>query len=150
MENYGGCTLHIFDQTTKKFSSILPVDYTRSVFLTPNKTNSKIYFGQLYDQFVMDTDGNMSLKSYLDNRSNGSADFSYRQGDNNIILFRDNDYFQVLDYNTQRTLTRHRILYNAKGFVTTTNGEYAYFYHNYNSASNFYRFKMDDIFHHIH
>jgi hypothetical protein len=150
MEDYGGCTLHIFDQTTEKYSSILPINPTRSIFLTPNKTNSKIYFGQLYDQFIMDTDGTMSLKSYLDNRSNGSADFSYRQGDNNIILFRDDDFFRVLDYNTQRTLTRHCILYNANGFVTTTNGEYAYFYHGYDSESNFYRFKMDDIFHHIH
>lgn len=148
-EPYGSCRLRILDGLDHTFYDLIPGSITRGVFITPNKMNNKIYFGQLYDQFIMDLDGSMSQISYLDNRADGSADFSYRIGDDNIIYFCDEDYFRLMDYNNVVTLMWCDVLYELQNFTSTINGKYTFAYKLDNPKSRLYRFKANDFFRHV-
>ncbi|MFD0752228.1 carboxypeptidase regulatory-like domain-containing protein [Mucilaginibacter calamicampi] len=145
----GSCNYGIFDGGTQKMSIIRPSSVTRSVFITPSRKDDKIYFGQLYDQFIMDPKGNMSQISYIDNRVNASADFSYRAGENNFIYFCEENYLKILDYSRSKTIMWCDMTYGAKKFTSTVNGKLAIAYkQNQDLTSSFYVFDINSLYRH--
>jgi hypothetical protein len=115
------------------------------VFITPNRINSRVYFGQLYDQFIMDLDGNMSQISYIDNRDNGNADFCYLQGKDDIIYFIDDYFLQVLDYGNSVTLMSCDIACEMRSLTVTLDGKNAYAYSGRYPGSSVFKFNTDDF-----
>lgn len=124
---YGSCLLTVFDGNTQTFQKITPTSQTRDMFITPNKKNDKIYFGQLYDQFIMDLNKNTSKISGLDNRANGSADFCYLAGKENHIYFASDDFFAVLNYDNQQSLMTLQSS-GMRGCMTSVDGKYLILY----------------------
>jgi len=147
----GSIDYGIFDGTTNTISMFLSRQQsTRSVFITPNKQNGQIYFGQLYDQFIEDLQGNISTISSLDNRSNGTADFSYHKNEKNIIYFCDDNYMQMLDYNNSTTLMYCELINGIRKFNSTTDGNLTTAYKiNSNVSSTFYIFDVNAFYRHI-
>jgi hypothetical protein len=148
MEPYGSCDLDVLDGTSHDIVNIIPGSITQGVFITPNRTNDRVYFGQLYDQFIMDLEGNMSQKSYIDNRSNGSADFCYLQGKDNIIYFIDDDFLQVLDYGNSVTLMWCDVRNGLRRFTTSLDGRFALAVMNNYPGSSLYKFNITDFWRH--
>ncbi|GEM_PF-4506931 len=144
----GSCDYGVFDGATKKMSIIRPPSVTRSIFITPSRKDEKIYFGQLYDQFIMDLKGNMSQISYIDNRFiSRSADFSYRPGENNIVYFSEDNYLRVLDYNYSKTLMWCDAAYGLKKFMATLDGKSGIAYkQNQDLTSSFYVFDINSLY----
>jgi len=124
LEQYGSCTVDVLDGSSHTFQRIIPPSCTRGVFLTPNRTDNRIYFGQLYNQFIMDFQGNMSKVSYIDNRNDGTADFSYRPNQESIIYFFDGGYFSVLDYENAITVMWCDVVGGLGEATTTLDGKY--------------------------
>lgn len=124
----GSCDYGVFDGNTQQLTGLIPGSVTRSVFITPNRKNGTIYFGQLYDQFIMDLQGNMSQVSGIDNRSNGSADFSYRPNEANVIYFCDDSYLQVLNYSNSTTIMNTGVVPGLRKFTSTVDGKSAIAY----------------------
>lgn len=124
----GSCVYGVFDGNTQQLTTIKPGSVTRSVFITPNRKNGTIYFGQLYDQFIMDLQGNMSQISGIDNRSNGTADFSYRPNENDVIYFCDDSYLQVLNYSNASTIMNTGVITGLRKFTSTVDGNSAIAY----------------------
>ncbi|OPX34296.1 MAG: hypothetical protein B1H11_11125 [Desulfobacteraceae bacterium 4484_190.1] len=139
-EKYGSCTIVILDGTTHEFEDLVPSSLTRGVFITPNRKNSKIYAGQLYDQFIIDMDGTLSGITYIDNRFGGSADFSYREGEKDIIYFCDQYYFRLIDYGNYDIPLWCYVLPDLRDFKTSIDGNYAFFYKLTYPGSYFYKF----------
>lgn len=99
MDPYGSAVIVIFDQYTETLTEYMPPSFTRGAFIKPNRKNSKIYSGQLYNQLIVDPINSYhSLETVLDNRNDGTADFSYKENEPEVIYFWDNNYIQVLDY----------------------------------------------------
>lgn len=135
MPSYGSANIAIFDQHTQKITSYVPPKFTRGVFITPNRKDDRIYMGQLYNQLIVNpTTGFASSESFLDNRENGSADFSYKANEENVIYFCDNDYIRVLDYNRIHTNAWYSVVYGLRGATSTTDGKYLLAY----NAQNWY------------
>lgn len=141
----GSCDYGVFDGNTQTMSILRPSSVTRSVFITPNRKNDKVYFGQLYDQFVMDLQKNISKISYLDNRSNGSADFSYRSNEDNIVYFCDDSYFQILNYNNSGILMYCSVISGLRKFTSTVDGTMGLAYLN-GTTSSFYVFNINALY----
>ena len=141
LRQYASCAYGIFDGATDHITLVTPSSITRSKFITPNRKSDKFFAGQLYDQFVIDLEGNMSQISTIDNRNNGSADFSYRTTDDNVVYFCDNDYLRVMDYNTGSTPMWCDVIYGLKKLRTTIDGEQTVAYkQNSDISSSFYVF----------
>lgn len=145
----GSCDYGIFDGNTQTVSILRPGSVTRSVFIKPNRKNEKVYFGQLYDQFIMDLNGNMSEISYLDNKNDGSVDFSYKENEDNIIYFCDWSYFRLMDYNNGTTPMWCDMLYGLRDFRSTLDGKYAIAYFQASDTSNVYVIKTDSFYRHL-
>lgn len=131
-EPYGSCNYGIFDGIENHISLLRPSSITRSHSVIPNRKGDLFYVRQLYDQFIMDLDGNMSMISYLDSRHDGKADFSYRENEDGIVYiceaqsFVGNpNSFQILDYNSGTTLLRSQLIDGLKNFTTTIDGKKA-------------------------
>ncbi len=142
---YGGCDIVILDGYTHESFDLWPGSLTRGVFITPDRMRNRVYFGQMYDQFIMDFEGNMSQISYIDNKNEGSADFTYLPGKENIIYFLDNDYLQILDYDNSITLMYCSAWYGMRGFTTSLDGVNAYACKTYNGTSWLWRFRTEDL-----
>jgi hypothetical protein len=145
----GSCNYGVYDGYTQKVKILRPSSVTRSVFITPSKKSNKVYFGQLYDQFIMDLDGKISKLSYLDNRRDGSADFSYRSGEEDYIYFCTNKYLQVLDYSRAVTIATLSMTPETRKFAATVDGKLAVaFSRNSNTTSVFYVYDINSIYRH--
>jgi hypothetical protein len=157
MQPEGSVNYGIFDGTTEKISILRPSSVTRNYTLTPHKKADKVFVRQLYDQFIMDLNGNLSRISYLDSRHGGNADFSYRKNENKIIYiceaqsFIDVDNsFYILDYNTSTTLQSFDVIENLEEFSTTINGKYGVAYKkNSDKSSSIYTFLTDKFYTHV-
>jgi hypothetical protein len=147
---YGSCNYGIYDETTQKISILQPSSTTQGVFIRPNKKSDKFYAGQLYDQFVIDVDGDLSQISYIDNRKYGSADFSYRANEDDVIYFCDREYFQVLNYSNGQTLMWCDAYYRMRKLTTTMDGIHAIMYRrNENTTSSLYIFDTEYFYRHL-
>ncbi|MFD2247525.1 carboxypeptidase regulatory-like domain-containing protein [Pontibacter ruber] len=130
---YGSAKVAILDQNTRRFTSYMPPEYTRGVFITPNRKDDRLYIAQLYNQNIVNlATGFSGRQSYVDNRENGSADFSYKANDANVIYFCDNEYLQVLNYDRVKTDTWYSVVYGLRGATATTDGKYLLAYNSQN------------------
>jgi hypothetical protein len=119
------CRNIIFDGNTQSFSFVSSPYMTRSVFITPNRTNDNVFIGQLYAQFIMDSSGNMlGEMSYNGGGYLGGADFTYRGDNENLIYSISEDYLELLDHSKAETLVRFDKLYGIIGLTTTLDGQY--------------------------
>jgi hypothetical protein len=150
---YGSCDYGIFDGNTQKISVLQPRSVTRSVFISPSKKSDKFYAGQIYDQFIIDLQGNLSRITDLDNRHQGSADFCYRENGDNFIYFcekvsfvdEDNRFF-VLDYNKGSIVLWCDLIEDLTKFRTSSNGKYAIAYKiNLDVSSSIFVFNTDSF-----
>lgn len=148
-EMYGSQNIVILDEATHILHKLKPSYPDQGLFITPNKVNSKIFAAQLYSQFIIDLNGTMSKISSLDNRSDGSADFSYRNGDEGLVYFCDNEYFRLLDYNNGSTPMWCDAIYRLIDFTSSIDGKYAYAYMLNSPYCYFYRFDTDCFYRHL-
>lgn len=126
---YGSSGIAIFHQDTERLTEYFPPAITRGVFLAPNRTNDRIYSGQLYNQLIINPfDGYRSAESYIDNRDEGSADFSYKEGESETVYFCDEHYLRVLDYKTTTTPALYPVVHGMRGTTATTDGKYLLLY----------------------
>ena len=152
---YGSCDYGIFDGFTKQISILYPGSATRGSRITPYRKGDKFYAQQLYDQFIIDLDGNMSQISYL-NSPGGRSDFSYRENDTNIIYYCEGQgvvgspsAFHVLDYNIGKTLMFCYLVEGIGNFTTTIDGNYGVaFKQNVDVSSSLFVFETEH-FHRI-
>lgn len=128
VQPYGQCDLGIFDQETRKITMLKPSSRTRSRFITTNRKSDRIYVGQLYDQFILGMNGSISQISYLDNRGDVSADFSYREGMESVVYYISNDHLLVMDYARAETLVKCSKGYYLNNFKSTLDGKYGIMY----------------------
>jgi hypothetical protein len=151
-EPYGSCEIGVLDGTTHEIFGLIPSSCTRGVFITPNMTNDRIYFGQLYDQFIMDLEGNLSQSSYKVNFGKNSADFSYLPGKENMIYWLDEDdnYLEILDYGHSVSPFYCGALYGMRGLQTTLDGRFLFAYKLKSDApgSSLYKFNTADFWRH--
>lgn len=146
----GSCDYGIFDSNSEAMSILRPTSVTRGLFITPCKKSDRMYVGQLYDQFIMDINGNLSMISYKDNRQNGSADFSYRPNEDKFIYFCESNFLQVFDYGQAKTLMWCDLIYELNQFRSTIDGRYGVAYKKNNDrSSSLYVFDTDDFHRHI-
>ncbi len=146
----------IFDGVTQQISILQTNSTTRSIFITPNKKTDKFYAGRLYDQFIIDLSGNKSLISYIDNRADGSADFSYREKEENLIYFCEKqsfygfpNRFYVVDYSSLRYMWCD-LVDGFEKFTATLDGKQAIAYKlNGDLSSSLYFFKTDGLTRHF-
>ncbi len=117
----------LFDQTTGRISFVSadPGTGTRNVYITPYRKSDKFFAGQLYLQFISDLAGNKSMLSYIEHP--GSADFSYRENEEDVVYVMDSYYFYYMDYKNGTTPMWCEF---ADGmalnkFISTTDGKYA-------------------------
>lgn len=155
---YGGVDYGIYDGQDGSMSIIQPSSTTRGDQITAHKKEEKLYVRQLYDQFVMDLEGNLSGISYLDSRHDGKADFSYRQNEDNIIYICEAQSFTgypnrflMLDYNATSTLMSSSVIEGLQEFSSTIDGKYGVAYKlNSDVSSSFYKFKTDMFYSHVY
>jgi hypothetical protein len=149
---WGGCDIYRIDGNTHDYERIIPSSITRGVFITPNKMNDRIYFGQLYDQFIMAENKTLSKISFLDNRSDAGADFSYRPGEEDYIYYWDDHYFRLLDYSTATTLFSSEVEFGLRSsgaesdrqLASTSDGKYLIV-----NCGALYMFKTEDFYHNL-
>ncbi len=101
---YGSRKIIILNDDSHSFRLLRPEPNGRGNFIVPNRKNGLIYVCQLYEQFIMDLNGNYGILSYIDSRGSSSADFSYRNSEDNIIYFCNEDYLSINDYNKAEVL----------------------------------------------
>lgn len=145
LHDYASCDLSYLDDITHELTTITPASTTQGEFITPNRLDDRIYIGQLYDQFIMNPDFTISNVSYIDNKNNGSADFSYRENGENLIYFCDANTLRIMDYGNSSTIMSCENKYGLKDFIADTRGIYTYV-HDY---KNIYKFQATDLFSHI-
>lgn len=122
---YGTALIMIFNPQNFSFTNYLPPSTTRGVFIKPHRQNNRIYSAQLYNQLIVDPTSNYSSKeSFLDNRDQGTADFSYKSGESEVIYFCDAYNFQVLDYSSQQTLIWYSVIAGLEGATSTLDGQH--------------------------
>jgi len=122
-------TIGILDATTHQFSTFDTDLITGLLLLAPSKIKDEVYFANIYDQCIMSLDDHSSSKiSYLDCRFNGSADFAYRDGEEKLVFYCDDNYLRLLDYTNAATLMKSDNIYNLRNFNVTKDGSTAYAY----------------------
>lgn len=145
---HGSCIYGIYDSNNKTMSTVLPSSITRSYDLIPNRKKELIFVRQLYDQFIMNLQGEFGKISYLDSRHHGSADFDYTDETFQTIFCYESESFfgfpnkfRVLDYSTGSTVLQCDALYDLLNFTTTIDGKWAIAYSlNYPDQSSLYLF----------
>ncbi|MFN8240248.1 MAG: carboxypeptidase regulatory-like domain-containing protein [Bacteroidales bacterium] len=125
------CVLKVIDGNSREMSILKPPidEWQRFGGLSVNQKTNKIYLSQYNKQYIYNPD-NLEVDGILSYFCPGpTGNFSYRQGDDNIIYALDywDDYFYVLDYRNARTL-RTIPIYNDGNYyskvLTTTDGKY--------------------------
>lgn len=131
---YGSCNYGVFDGYTHQLSILRPSSITRGYAITADRKTERFYARQLYDQFIIDLNGNMSQISYLDSRHAGSADFNYQENEDNLIYIceaQSFDYppspasFYIMNYSNGSIIMLCDIIDGFERFVTTIDGIYA-------------------------
>jgi hypothetical protein len=126
---FSNSPIRILDATTHQISTFDTDLITGILFLAPSKINDEVYFGHIYEQCIMSLDDHSSSKiSYLDCRFNGSADFAYRDGEEKLVFYCDDNYLRLLDYTNAATLMKSDNIYNLRNFNVTKDGSAAYAY----------------------
>lgn len=147
---YSSCDYGIFDGSTQTISLLRPSSTTAGNTLTPYRKSEKFYARQLYDQFIIDLNGNLSQITYFDSRHEGNADFSYQLDEENVIYLCEAKSFDVpyvpnkfyiLNSNNGSILKSCDVIDGLNKFSTTIDGNYAVAYKN----SNLYIFKTKDF-----
>ena len=124
---YGDRDITLFDVANQEFSEFRPVPFTRMVFIAVSRKDEKVFFGQIYDQYIVDMDNESESKmSYLDNRFGPSADFAYSDEENLKLYYCDENYLQLLDYKDGVTLMWCETIYNLKNFTVAIDGKSAF------------------------
>ncbi|OSZ81166.1 hypothetical protein CAP36_08000 [Chitinophagaceae bacterium IBVUCB2] len=107
--------------TTLVFASSNPNHY-----IVPSKAEDKLFVASYGFQAIYNN-GQWGNSSDFDNRTSETAEFSYRQDDNDVIYYRnqDNSYeFVVLDYGLQKVISRKNVLPDFSKINATTDGKY--------------------------
>ncbi|OFX45468.1 MAG: hypothetical protein A2X15_13890 [Bacteroidetes bacterium GWB2_32_14] len=140
-----GAKIYIFDSGNLEFNEIIPSIGALPQYITVNKKNNSIYLGFGMEQCIIDFAGNaISEVSYIDNGWFGSADFSYRDNEEEFIYYYDINFFQLLDYNSATTLMWTDVLSDLKQLTSTTDGKYLITYKlNSDGSSSLYLFDTD-------
>jgi len=142
MQPYGSSVYGIFDVTTKRVSLLPPSLTERPAFIIPFRKSDK-FFDELN---IFDLAGNVIKVSY--SGGCGSADFDYRENEENVLYIIDNESFRYVDYNIGITSMWCDILsgLSTNKFTTTLDGKYALAY-NYNTdnTSNMYVFNTESF-----
>ncbi|PIQ49057.1 MAG: hypothetical protein COW03_07035 [Cytophagales bacterium CG12_big_fil_rev_8_21_14_0_65_40_12] len=116
----------IFDQDSETFSEYWPPEESRSArnFLMPNRKNDLLYVGQLYKQLIVNPITNYASQiSGIDTRFDPSADFSYKQGEEEIIYYCDQKRIEVLDYSIRDSPYYYDAIFGLRGLTSTLDGE---------------------------
>lgn len=114
----------IFDSSTGIIKIIRPDHTSASQFITPCRKEDKFYAGQLVQQFIIDTQGNISQKSNIDNQFDPSADFSYRENEENFIYHINDGNFRIINHNNGTQIMRNRTRVAQKNLTSTQDGNY--------------------------
>ena len=127
---YGSSNYGILDGATGKIAILRPYPDGVSFQIIPDRKSERFYCRQTLQEFITDLTGNLSPISYYGGLNGGRGDFSYRDGDKDIVflLTGDNGGFYVLDYKNGATLMSTEALYFLKDFSTTTDGKYGIAY----------------------
>ncbi len=126
LELYGSTRLGLIDCSTGALTEYEPpgaaMNYNN--FVVPNRLNGDIYFANIRSQYI--TAGNKVLGhiSEFDNRFVPSADFTYRQGEKNIVYFVNDNQLFVLDYNKRETLMSCNLKFDLQDVRSTTDGKF--------------------------
>ena len=99
--------------------------------IIPSRRIGSIRLGEstvLLSISVRDLQGNISKISYIDNRSGGTADFSYRPNEESIIYFVDSEYLRVLDYEQEVVLMWCDVTNGLRDVTTTLDGKHVLAY----------------------
>jgi hypothetical protein len=149
---YVNCSYGVFERIAEPLTMVTPSLTTQSNFIKPSRRKDLIYVGQLYDQFIMDLDGNISRTSILDTRGDSSADFCYnRDNDWTIFYYDDDGLLKVLDYNIGQTISSCDMMFKFLDLNTTRDGNYAVGYENdhVEIESRLYIFNTDIFLRHL-
>lgn len=131
---YGLCNYGIFNEKTQKISMLTADSQTRAFQITPYRKSDRMFARQLYDQFIIDLNGNMSQITDYDSRYEGKADFCYLENKEDVIYIceaRSSSYpyhpstFYVYDYKNATTLMWCEVIEFLYKFSTTIDGKYA-------------------------
>jgi hypothetical protein len=152
-EAWNGNGIVFLDGISHKFDRLLVKPLGRRQFIVPNKKNDKIYIGNLFEQFVIDLSGYISKISEIYNVYKASADFDYRNNQENIIYYCKENYLSLLDYNEEKTLMWQILISDLMNITSTTDGKYilAYYINYYNEPnSRLYNFNTDFFYRHLY
>ena len=112
------------------FKTVRPTNADRAVFITPNKVNEKIYFGQQTVQLIHTPSTTAETgATNIDNRDGGQADFSYKNGEDFVIYFQDEAFLHVINYADLTTAYRGPVNGKSLGIHASTDGNWIYSYH---------------------
>jgi hypothetical protein len=152
---YSSCQYGIFDASSRQVSLLSPSSSTAGFKITASRKSDRFYARQLYDQFIIDLNGNISSITYLDSRHNGNADFCYETGHDNLIFLCEQisfdvppepNQFYILDYNDGNILKSCDLLDGFLDFSTTIDGQYAVASKvNFDYSSSIYVFSKNDL-----
>lgn len=139
-------TYGLYDSNTGKVTNFYPSQTTGAIFIRASRRDDQIYAGEIYNQYIMDFNGNTTASSSLDNRSNGSADFSYRPGEDKFIYFLDNESFRLMDYSRSVTLVKNSAVAGLCSFTATLDGQLGLAYkQNIDISSSLFIFNIQDL-----
>ncbi|TVQ10266.1 MAG: hypothetical protein EA361_14230 [Bacteroidetes bacterium] len=114
----------IFESSTLHITTVVPPYVSLGQFITPSRKEDKFYVAQLNEQFIIDTQGNISQITELDNRNGPSADFNYRDNEEKIIYYINNEYFRVMNHNNGNQIMSAIGRSNQKNLTSTLDGNY--------------------------
>ncbi len=125
MHTFGSTTLDIIEKNSEDVRIYNSPFGGRSNYLVASKKTNRLFHGQLYEQFISDTEDYVSNVSYLDTRSFSFAGviFSNLPDEDEVIYYAADNYFWVLDYKnafTPFTCDISPLLYNLQ---TTLDGK---------------------------
>lgn len=128
----------------EQFVKIIPPYTTRGYLTYASLTEDRIFARQLYNQFVMDGEGNCSSSVELDARHDGGCAFCYDKGlENNVYVCEMNQFNEepaslyILDMGSAEPeiIAQHFTAGMVDGFFTDLNGKaYCFDAYGYNSS----------------
>jgi hypothetical protein len=118
----------VFDQATERVTPYVPPVNDRSGFIRPNRKDGRVYLGGYYQLIVDPSNGYVSAQSRLDDRNDGSGDFSYREDEPETAYYCDNEYLRVVDYRSAAIKASYTVDYGMRGTTATSDGKYLILY----------------------
>lgn len=147
-QSWGDYYYGLFDGNTQQFSILSTLSTSSGRFVATNRRNDNIFIGQDVEQYIMNLNGYQSQISHF-NFNYGCADFSYKSDDNQTVYFCDENYFNLIDYNTAQILMSSQIIQGIKNITSTIDGKYALAFALEGDNSNLYIFETECFYRYL-